>query len=258
MSEEKKKETTICDDKYKDKAIRFIDKNDHYELIFTDSFNPPTSGIFNGDKSYTTITDIVNDMREADKSKELHIFVGSYGGAVSCLNMILQQVQEFDYRVGINLGMACSCGFMLLSYCHERYTSPYAKWMYHEMSGPTWGKVEENSRITEFHKNWWDILVNGSFCKQILTEKELEDGKLTEVWLTGRELIRRRVAYDYTEYHKRSVLSPDSSGFYIINDEVWRKEGDNYVRYTKQKSEPLTRIELFQRHRRLSHNSEKK
>ena len=124
-----KKSSPISNDKYKDRDIRFIDKDDHYELIFTDEFNTPTSGTYNNDKPETLITDVITDMRAADKTKELHIFVGSFGGLVVGLNMLLQQVFEFEFRVGINLGTACSCGFMLLASCNEIYTAEFSQWM---------------------------------------------------------------------------------------------------------------------------------
>ena len=52
------KKTDIGSDKYKGQPVRFEDKGDHYELIFTDEFNVPTSGtLMDGGKAYTIITD---------------------------------------------------------------------------------------------------------------------------------------------------------------------------------------------------------
>lgn len=238
MSKKNETKTSISgDDKYKDKAIRFYNKDDHYELVFTDSFCLPSSGTDFFDTAYTLITDIVQDLREADKSKELHILVSSFGGYVVGLNMVLEQVEEFEYRVGVNLGTACSCGFMLLAYCHELYTSPYAEWMYHEMSGGAFGKVDEIRNRSEYNIRWWQELIKNSNVRKILTPEEVELGKLSEVWLTGQELIDRKVALPYSLYNKRKTITPDTSNFFVIGEEVYRKESDGtFCKYTKSKN----------------------
>ena len=233
------------DDKYKDKAIRFIDKNDYYELIFTDDFMPPSSGTYDGQKNYTLITDIITDMRNADKNKELHIFIGSYGGAVTCLNMIFQQVLSFNYRVGINLGMADSCGWMLYFTCHERYTSSYSQFMYHEMSCFRYGKVKELEKDIKFSKEWWNELFENTFTKDVLTEDELKLGETSEVWLTGKEVIKRGFAKDYSEYINRKKLIKVND-VYEINDKIYVKKDDKFYKYQKSsKNECYTYQELI-------------
>ena len=100
-------------DKYDGQAIRWLDKQDHYELVFTDDFvMPATSRAFRqgpiagfGPGS-ALMTDILLDMRAGCKDKEVHVFVGSFGGEVAALNMILQELLNYEYRVGINLGTA--------------------------------------------------------------------------------------------------------------------------------------------------------
>lgn len=235
------------DDKYKDKAIRFADKGDYYELIFTDDFMPPSSGTYDGQKNYTLITDIITDMRNADKDKELHIFIGSYGGAVTCLNMIFQQVLEFKYRVGINLGMADSCGWMLYFTCHERYASSFSQFMFHEMSGLRYGKIKELEADIKFCKSWWDELLKNTFTKEVLTEDELKLGQTSEVWFTGAELIKRGHVKDYSEYTKRKTIIKLNTA-YEVDGKIYIKEDDKFVKYQKApKSESLTYFELLKK-----------
>lgn len=59
MENGRRKKNDASVDKYKDESIRFEDKENHYELIFTDEFNIPSSGMMFDSKSYTLITDIV-------------------------------------------------------------------------------------------------------------------------------------------------------------------------------------------------------
>ena len=238
------KPATPSTEKYNNKLIRFLDKDDHYELIFTDDFSVPYSASTSSNDS--VMTDIVTDLRDADKSKELHIFVASYGGDVHCLNMILQYISQFKYTIGINLGYACSCGFMILAFCNEIYTTPYATFLYHQMSSLNFGKVTEFKNYTEFLHNWWNILLEKSYIKKILTPEELKLGETTEVWLTGQELIDRNIANDYNMYAKRSIPQPINNEFFQAGDDIYRKEGNSYVRYVKDTKSKRSKLNYCQ------------
>ena len=199
------------EDKYQGENIRWIDAGDHYELIFTDDFVTPSShernlsfvqgGSLFGSKSL--LTDIILDMRQGHKQKEVHVFVSSFGGEVAALSMILQQLLCYPHRIGINLGTACSCGWMLLFACPERYVSPFSQAMYHDMSIMTMGKHTELRCSAEFMAWWQKELLHVTDTQKVLTEKELELGRTSEVWFTGRQLIERGAARDYREYLSR-------------------------------------------------------
>ena len=220
-------------DKYKGQPIRFEDKGDHYELIFTDEFNVPTSGtMVQGGKPYTLLTDVVTDMRNADHEKELHVFIASYGGEVHALCMIMQQMLEFRHRVAVNLGMADSCGWMLTFACQERYGSPFSDYMYHEMSGGAFGKTVEMKHQNDFAAKWWRELFERTDTRNVLTEEELRLGETSEVWLTGAELIARGAIRDYSEYPKRNAVVK-AKDMYVAGDRIFRKNGDGYVEYVK-------------------------
>lgn len=234
MAIEKKNDFEL--DKYKSQPIRFSEKGDHYELVFTDDFIVPSSGV-DGLKQYTIITDVLMDMRNADHDKELHIFIGSYGGMTHALNMILQQVLEFKHRVAINLGMADSCGWMLTFACQERYGSPYSEYVYHEMSCFGFGKISEIKNNNEFCRNWWNELFERTDTKNVLTEEELKLGETSEVWLTGRQLIERGAIKDYSEYLNRKT--PIKSDCWMVGESVYIKDGDEYVLYRKDSKKKL-------------------
>ena len=239
--------------KYARQAIRWEDKGDHYELIFTDDFVTPSSaglrqsnGLIAFNTGSALLTDIVMDMRNGNKHKEVHVFVGSFGGEVAALNMILQQLLTYDYRVGINLGTACSCGWMLLFACQERYVSPFSQAMYHDMSTICGGKHSELQRNAEYMARWQKELLKITDTVKVLTEKELELGRTTEVWFTGRELIERGAAKDYSEYLNRRIPMPGMSlmmgpdGFYAPAPGGWK-------RFELKECETISYSELIQR-----------
>ena len=224
--------------KYDACTIRWIDKGDHYELIFTDDFiTPSSSARLSGNQfpifrsGNALLTDIIMDMRDGCKSKELHVFVGSFGGEVAALNMILQQLLTYEYRVGINLGTACSCGWMLLFACHERYVSPFSQAMYHDISSFCGGKHSELQLSAEFMGRWQKELLKITDTAKVLTEKELELGRTTEVWFTGQQLIERGVAKDYNEYQNRKIPQPFLQ-FFTGGNQLYCKFPDGWYETT--------------------------
>ena len=209
--------------KYDNRPIRWLDKDNRYELIFTDDFVTPSSGFWDGPigGGNSQLTDIILDMRAGDKTKEVHVFVGSFGGEVAALNMILQQLLTYEYRVGINLGTACSCGWMLLFACQERYVSPFSQAMYHDISHIAFGKHNEIQRSAEHCNKWQQELLKNTDAAKVLTDREIELGKTSEVWFTGAELIERGAARDYSEYLTRPMPIPciqffDVAGKYYV------------------------------------------
>ena len=237
--------------KYENKAIRWLDKGDHYELIFTDDFITPSSSGMGRQGSMpfpplfgnSLLTDVILDMRDGIKEKEVHVFVGSFGGEVAALNMILQQLLTYQYRVGINLGTACSCGWMLLFACHERYVSPFSQAMYHDISSICGGKHTEVQRNAEFMGRWQKELLKITDTAKVLTEKELELGRTTEVWLTGRELIDRGAAKDYSEYLNRVIPMPMPC-FVNIRGEIFGNTMEGWVHMARKDEKPLCYADL--------------
>jgi len=75
--------------------------------------------------------------------------------------------------------------------------------MYHDMSSMCFGKHSELQSSAEFMARWQKELLKSTDTVKVLTQKELDLGRTSEVWLTGRELIERGAAKDYAEYLKR-------------------------------------------------------
>lgn len=201
--------------KYDNKAIKFLDQNTHYELIFTDNFVMPS-------KFNTVITDILLDLKNANKEKELHIFINSYGGEISTLVSLLQQISEFEHVVTIAMGDADSAGFLLWCVGHERYCSPYSALMYHSISTYTEGKVKEVSGVGDYLSEQMKLIAISVGIENILTPEEISKGDYTEVWFMGEELIKRGKAKDYKEYKNRPIVS--ATVVIDLGDVVYKKD----------------------------------
>ena len=233
-------------DKYRHEAIRWNDCGDHYELVFTDNFVTPGSGRSEMGPGMpmpfrlpgsAILTDLVMDMKAGDRSKEVHVFVGSFGGEVAALSMVLQQLLTYEYRVGINLGVACSCGWMLLFACQERYVSPFSQNLYHDMSAASFGKHSEIRNQNCFMERWQQELDKVTDTSKVLTERERELGRTSEVWLTGQELIDRGAARDYSEYLTRPMPMP-TGRLLMVNGKLYVASPAGYRRCEVVKDVP--------------------
>ena len=132
---------------------------------------------------------------------------------------------------------------MLLFACQERYVSPFSQAMYHDISGFCGGKHTELQRNAEFIGRWQKELLKITDTTKVLTEKELELGRTTEVWLTGRELIERGAARDYSEYTNRVIPMPLPC-FVNVHGKIYGNTQDGWVRMEKKDEKPLTYAEL--------------
>ncbi|MCQ2377807.1 MAG: ATP-dependent Clp protease proteolytic subunit [Victivallaceae bacterium] len=241
----------LGNDKYTGKNVRWINKGDHYELIFTDNFVTPSSGRIGSGAlpmpGSSSLTDIICDMKDADKHKEIHVFIGSFGGEVAALSMLLQQLLQFDHRVGINLGTACSCGWMLLFACQERYVSPYSQALYHDISTITFGKHSEIRNQNIFMDRWQQELNKVTDTEKVLTAKELELGKTSEVWFTGAELIERGAARDYSEYLVRKMPVPAVGIISDMQGNIYQRKGKEYIRLVPAGESPVSYMDILRK-----------
>jgi len=228
--------STSSDDKYKDKPLRFKDCDTHYELIFVDEFEYPN-------KEYTVAADILIDLKDADKSKELHIYINSMGGFVCNLSMLLQQVLEFKYVVTIASGTCMSCGFLLFCCGHERYVSPFSALLYHGISGMSWGKGVEISAYGKHLEEALALYVKVLGVDKLLTKQELTKGETTELWFLGQEFIKREIAKDYASFKDRTI--PSKTEFITRNGRYFKLEKDKFVEYKKIDKVMLTYQEII-------------
>lgn len=237
-------------DKYSDKSIKFYDMIERYDLIFSSDFE-------NADQSSTIYSDLLIDLKEADKSKELHIWINSQGGACSTLILLMQQIQEFEYVVTIGTGEIDSCGFMLWCLGDERYLGQLTFCMYHGISSGNFAKANEMQEFGIFIEKYQSLFENVVREKGILTDEELEKGRYTEKWYLGKELIEREVSLDFVNYKRRTkfekiealklgeqIYIKDIHGFYyecdLVNEGKRKKDlfveimnNDNEKKYEK-------------------------
>lgn len=186
------------DDNYFKEPVSFKDCDDHYELIYTGEFE--SIG-----RNSTEMINLLRDLKEGNKDKELHILISSIGGDVENLILILQQVLQYNHRVTVCCGAALSAGFMLWATGHEKYVSPYSELMYHTIYSGYAGKGVELTTYGNHIERLTTKLMEAVNMADLISEEDMQKGKSTEVWYTGEDFINAGKAQDYSEYIKREV-----------------------------------------------------
>ena len=207
-------------DEYFNQPVLFKDCDTHYELIYTGEFE-------NIGRESIEITKLMQDLKDGDKEKELHIFISSIGGSVENLSLLLQQVLQYQHRITICCGSALSAGFILWACGNERYVSPYSELMYHTIYSGYEGKGVELSSYGNHVERLTDSLMEAVGMKDIIPEKDLAKGKSTEVWYLGEDFIKSGKAKSYDEYVNR--VPPVPVPVALAGGRFFAKYQDKYV-----------------------------
>lgn len=225
---------SLMKDKYRDKAVKFYEKDGHYDLIFTSEFEP-------ADQSTAVYADLLIDLKNANKTKEVHVWINSQGGDCSTLMLIDQQLDEFEYVVTIGTGEIDSAGFMLWLKGDERYLSPKTFCMYHGLSTGSFGKADEMKEFGSFIERYQTLFEETA--RGILTDKEIERGRYTQVWLLGGELIERGVAIPFSKFSER--ITPVAVEAYRIGDCAYFRDDKGTFHPAEISDESYTKKELM-------------
>ena len=208
------------DDDYFNQPVIFRDCDDHYELIYTGEFEDVG-------KDSIAVTKLIQDLKDGNKDTELHILINSIGGSVDNLSFVLQQVLQYRHRVTVCCGSALSAGFILWACGHERYVSPYSELMYHTIYSGYEGKGTELASYGAHVERLTDELMDAVDMQSLISEKDMQKGKSTEVWYLGKDFIDSGKAKDYSEYANRQI--PVSALVTIAGDRFFAKSGDKYL-----------------------------
>lgn len=227
---------------YQNSTIKFLNKDKHYELWFTTGFES-----ISGTDTKPIFTQLLYDLHHADKSKELHIFISSFGGSCDALVAIMTQVNLFNRVVTVALGDADSCGFILWSCGYERYASPMSSFLHHPAFAITAGNPTSLATYTALVNELDDLLEAQTNISEILTPEEIELAKTADVWILGKELISRNACMDIATYKDRMVVEVDCDGYTKINGAMYKlhSKTGKFIPLVEVKNKLLSAAELF-------------
>ena len=210
----------LSNDEYFKEPVCFKECDDHYELIYTGEFESVG-------RESSELTKLMQDLKDGDKSAELHILINSIGGDVESLSMVLQQVLQYRHRVTVCCGAALSAGFILWACGHERYVSPYSELMYHTIYSGYEGKGVELSSYGKHVETLTDRIMEAVGMNDLISAEDMQRGKSTEVWYTGEDFIKSGKARDYSEYISRRP--PVAVTILLAGNRFFASSGDKYV-----------------------------
>lgn len=226
------------DDNYYKEPVCFKDCEDHYELIYTGEFE--SIG-----RNSTEMTNLLRDLKNGNKDKELHILISSVGGDVENLILILQQVLQYNHRVTVCCGAALSAGFILWATGHEKYVSPYSELMYHTIYSGYAGKGVELTTYGTHIERLTSKLMEAVNMADLISEEDMQKGKSTEVWYTGEDFINTGKAKDYSEYVTREI--PLGAMLILSGGRFFAKSlNNNYVELLVDETTEYTYMDILQ------------
>lgn len=229
-------------------TIKLYQLDDRYELYMF--------GTFEDSADNSLYIDVIRGLNNADHSRELHVFINSYGGNIDTLSMLLSAISQFSWVVTIAMGTVMSSGFILWCMAPERYASPITSFLHHAWSSHMWGSRSHIEGITKMNTRRDDILDEVVGVAQVLTEEELKKAKDADVFLLGETLLERGVCNHIDNYYTRPKF--EVGNHVILGDEMFIQEKNGTFRkVNKSKGKPLTYADLLQKNYMLTHGEVK-
>lgn len=148
-----------------------------------------------------SVTGFYKDMQEAHNSGQdfIPIVIDSYGGYADSLISMVTEVENSEKPViTIVPSYAMSCGSILFSCGSQRFVSPNARIMIHEISGWAWGKNEEikaDAKETDrYNKFIFGKMSKNCGHKPDYFLKEMKKRTNLDWYLTARQALRQNLA----------------------------------------------------------------
>ena len=151
-----------------------------------------TGRIYSDLSKYATI---FNAVKNLNKSFIIRLFINSPGGALTTTYAILSVLNASPAKVIThNIGLAASCGSLLLCEGDEIAISDNTITMFHNASGFFMGDVNVSSVKATLCIKMIESITDGYITRGILTENEVKEiVKGKEYWFTADQ-IRERLA----------------------------------------------------------------
>lgn len=174
---------------------------DKVNEVVVNEFNPEAANKFRKE---------VLDISVKSPDMPIIVIINSPGGQVSSLIQMMETIDEVPNRfVTVCMGVAASCGAVLLSYGDARFITKHSDVMIHRVSAATWGDVKtmvgDVRHFEKLNKRIMGILAER--CKK--TEQEIEDRIKNEdnqeIWLTSDDALK----FGIVDYIGTPDLKPD-------------------------------------------------
>ena len=203
-----------------DNALKIIDVNENGQsYMIVDYF---LSDTIENKSDYYDFLRAVNATSQYD---EIHIHINNYGGDLDAALQMYHSLVRSKGRVVIFVEGACiSAATVVMMAADEIEFCPWSTIMIHAYSGGVIGKYQEIQSSSEFHKQWFEKIVNDIYG-EFLSKKEIAQilsGK--DLWLTSEEALNRfnkifkRREREYSKIRKSNETMMNKINEIMVNE----------------------------------------
>ena len=139
-----------------------------------------------------SISNVLYALNKMVNKKDTIIYLDTPGGSVESGNKLLSEIQK--YNLSCIADKAYSMGFVILQGCKNRYITPYASIMQHQISYGIKGEKAKVDSYQEFINQMEDELVTMQADRVSLTPQEFRYKTMNEWWMTGKQAISNNCA----------------------------------------------------------------
>jgi ATP-dependent protease ClpP protease subunit len=147
-----------------------------------------------------------------------YVYINTPGGSLMTCLQLMSYIKNFSHVVTIATGEAASAGFILWSLGDVRVADSYTSFMAHRESFGSYGKTQQHLNISHASERLYTELYRDTVDK-FLTEDEVRDSKVTEVWLTADDLINRGHAISMQTFTNPGLTIVNSKIFTVVDNE---------------------------------------
>jgi ATP-dependent protease ClpP protease subunit len=160
------------------------------EIILT----PKNSLLIRGQINAATATDFIYEVNKRPKKEGLYLYLDTNGGSVDAGNKIINEIAK--YNISCIAERAISMGFVILQSCNNRYITPSATLMQHQMS---YGVVNEKEKVesyVQFIKQIGDQLTTMQANRIGISAQEFKERTYNDWWIFGGNGVNENCADD--------------------------------------------------------------
>lgn len=147
----------------------------------------------------------------SDSYDTIMVYLNTPGGSLYSLVEIMAALQKFKTIITVACGTSASAGFLLWCSGNIRVVQPYASLMCHrEVYNTGMMKTSQHLDLVN-HANDTYAGMTDKLCAGILTPEEMQKSTITEVFLSGDQMIERGKAISWAQFiaADRVQLQPD-------------------------------------------------
>jgi len=156
------------------------------------------------------------------------VYINSPGGSIDTLTELLSIFKMFKTLITVAAGRVCSAGFFLWCAGDVRVVQKYSVLMAHRESYRFDGKTDQHIDVGLFTNKICGSMIE-DLCGDILTDKEKELIKTTEVFLSDQDMLDRKKAISWSQFSVRDEYIPEYTTIVTVDDVDYTFVDDEFV-----------------------------